>query len=106
MLYTAKLLDGYWSLGDLPVQGPPVPPGYIWVVRDITATGFTGEDSAALYTNIGEFIVPFDTEASPGPNGQGFHWEGRAAVVAGDSIAFQGETGGWAIYVTGYVLSS
>lgn len=90
--------------------GPVVPPGELWVVRDVTmwllGTTSTPPFGDVLLEEAHTGTVLWGVgylEASPG---RVFHSELRQAVAAGNQLQCRAGSAGWSVAVTGFVFSA
>jgi len=90
------------------VNSPAVPPGYVWVIRDMVAAtqpggwylprGFTLTDSVVFATvwNVGNY-----EELA----GQALRWHGHQVLEEHDYLIWTTYDGPWSLRVSGYVLT-
>jgi len=84
------------------VSSGAVPPGFIWIVRDVTAV-FVASSSDELQvisevSGVGWFFDQSDTDRMG-------HWEGRQVLYEGDSLSLVSVASDWLVGVSGYILS-
>lgn len=88
----------------------PVPPGNVWVVRDIVAVApvlgpTEGGIGLQVWTEIGNALIaswwpPFTV------TGRTYRWHGRQVVNAGDTIQAECIGIDWTLAISGYQLFS
>lgn len=78
-----------------------VPPGFVWVVRDISGVyaGSLGVTATFAIGNVGIFALDF----APLATGS-FHYDGRAVMEAGDHMDMSTSGDGIDFVVTAYQL--
>jgi hypothetical protein len=83
----------------------PVPPGFVWIIRDIDVTS-NASDTSALLIVIGTVSLYY-LAGGTGPDPPNFAWRGRQVLKEGEYVDFQplGATATWHINVSGYVLT-
>lgn len=85
-----------------------VPPGVLWVVRNMEAVlvdsiqriGLQGFTVQAASFPVWHLAAPLVDSA------RSHHYEGRIALYAGEVLGFTGRDSGWTLEATGYVFSS
>lgn len=87
------------------IQTDPVPPGFVWILRDLDITG-PGLDASALNVAIVTTQLIYVAGAAP-PDPPNFPWRGRQVLEEGEYVAFTplGTTATWSIHASGYVLT-
>lgn len=105
-VYSLPIFSAGSIIGASGVVGPVVPPGVVYVVRDIMAFELTGANGAGLLWNgsndqiIRQWLVDSTTES------RNVHWSGRQVYEVGDQVGFQVETGTWNVMASGYQLTT
>lgn len=108
-IYSARL----WSSGPTgssgTVQGPNVPGGFVWDVRDISVLNNFSEPGSLIptlsFTVNGNFTI-YKTPMLATITGVLYHWEGRSILVPGDQWFATSLTQGWSWTITGYQLTA
>lgn len=101
-IYSTSLIQAQGLVGS---RDYTVQPGFLLVVRDVSAYNGGGVVSTNLFVKVAgaQTFVYFQTV--PGGGGAAFHWDGR--VVLGPGQTLEANTNGaWDVTVSGYLLTA
>lgn len=103
-VYSLRIFCGAVNVASGTV-GPIVPPGFIYVLRDVdinTETGAAGDVFTVLSPlNLNLFIV----RTSDPQGGTNRQWRGRQVYSPGEKVGFKSFGGTWDVMASGYQLS-
>lgn len=108
-IYSSRL----WSSGPTgspgTVQGPSVPTGFVWDVRDILVLNNFAEPGSLIptlsFTVNGNFTI-YKTPMLATITGVLYQHEGRQILTPADSWFATSQTQGWSWTITGYQLTA
>lgn len=105
-VYSIRMFSGSVSSGGT-VTLATVPPGYVWVVRDVSVTAPTSTDagSVAIYVSGGTPSATIQRWASVAGLST-VQWQGRQVLEAGDDLRMLVGAGSVQALVSGYQLSA
>lgn len=82
-----------------------VPPGYIWILRDLDLYNGGGLGSAELFLVGSSGQAIYWARQTPGSDASVFQWRGRQVIEGGQSVTVNVTSGDWDVSLSGYVLS-
>ena len=108
-VYSKRFLAG--TVDELsPDTAGPVPAGYVWVVRDMTAYAYGFGDASYPGFTFSLEIESFEPVMIWGAPlaylGRQYSWQGRVVMNAGDSLTVAGAGSTyWDVTISGYQLT-